>query len=885
MNIGEGRLALDGTYVAMPPKADGRRLRLAFNELEQMQWYFWQPNGTDGALVRWDARPKSLRAFAIHREKIPQPLARFTPKATGLDFSRGSATTRIDRNVDFIWNDATLPAGVGRSGPILASWRGLVRFPDAGNWKFSVTTKGMVLILLNGKPILYRQASAESETSLSRSIYFGIDGDPEKKKQPAVRDIEIHYFGEPQGDGLRLQWERPLVNPDRPTYRREAIPLQTVPLAALFVDGSKDAQQGLRATYFSSTDSDAVGVIEIGQLIADDAGLWSERFDRGPIDVCYEAGAIRLLRGTIELLAIPANEPDQFLMQTQAELRGAETIRLRPSESYGELAGCSVTTSPHPLNVEQWTQDREGDEARIRIRSVDDGVEFERFDSHDAHTALIEFDAVGGCEVIARLDKATPGTGIVVKAPTEDGHEIRAMVGEHEGRRVVYTNAMDASHLRDCAMRGWFVADRFWIRCEVGLTCMRVSFSNNTETWFVVQEYRYPPEEPLATRCRMGVRTTYAEGVRILRLGELKVQRLQGLEGLANEAALAAARRRLEATDDLQASLQAIVDSPEDGISASDWAVACRVATLQLPTSRTMREESVKALLPAAAGADVSWQRLRPALVELPHRLSIGNETFARKDLAEMYQAMALRFWNSGRRDELDRLVDAWYGQHWVVWWGLIDTLPPEELTRFAMLGLAIEEDWEQLWKAALREEFYSKASRFSNRWIYDEQVRLAIWLQHLAAERYNTANPQGLQLPAAWRDQQMGTLPSQHPLAVDDRSRELESTLQQIRMAIDAQQWDLAADAVLRLPATDELVAPSTDDPLLVSSRIATGLLFEEHPALVEAMSSKQRVGKLRLARGLKYDDIRLVDSVATQFSGTEVGRAATAVLADRDL
>ncbi len=459
------------------------------------------------------------------------------------------------------------------------------------------------------------------------------------------------------------------------------------------------------------------------------------------------------------------------------------------------------------------------------------------------------------------------------------------MVGEHDGRRVIYTNVLDPPHLRDCAERGWLAADRFWIRCEVGLTHIRMSFSNDAESWITIAEKRFSADALIGPRCRLGVLAEHAEGIRILRLRELKVQRFHGLEGLAEETTLAAAKERLEATEDWQASFQAILDSPEDGISPPDWAVACHLATLHQPTSRTVREDSVRALLPAAARANVSWQRLRPALVELPRRLSTSRETFSREDLTEAYRAVAMHFWNSGRRDELEPLVDAWYQQHWVSVWRIEETRLPEELARFTLLGLAIEEDWERLWTAALREEFYSKASRFAHRWIHDDTLRLAIWLQHLAAGRNNAESAVESPWPAEWREKRMGPLPPRHPLIVEDRSRELESTLQEVQIAVEARQWDLAADALLRLPAKDELIAVSSDDALQISSRMVAGRLLAEHAALAEAMKSKQRVGKLRLTRGVKYEDISLVESVATLFAGTEVGRAATVTLADRDL
>jgi len=101
----------------------------------------------------------------------------------------------------------------------------------------------------------------------------------------------------------------------------------------------------------------------------------------------------------------------------------------------------------------------------------------------------------------------------------------------------------------------------------------------------------------------------------------------------------------------------------------------------------------------------------------------------------------------------------------------------------------------------------------------------------------------------------------------------------------VEAEQWDLAAAAIFKLPARDELVVASANDTLLVSSHIAIGDLFARYPQLSEAMKAKQRIGGIRLTQGLKYGDMQLVESVAARFSGTQVGREALAALADYDL
>jgi len=699
----EGRFELDGTFVAMRPNPDGRRVRLAFSGLDRMQWYFWQENGTDGVLIRWHAPTQSLRAFSIHRDVVPRQTPRFASEATGLQWLRGDGVTGTNRNIDFTWDSQDLPLKEIGSGRILSRWRGFVRFPGGGRWKFAVTTKGMVSVFLDGERVLYRQASSTPETSVANVPYVGSYYERENSK-PIVRNIEIRYLGRPQDDGLRLEWERSASDVSDPVRRRDAIARHVVPAEAFVAgDAEQGAPGGLAATHHFSLRDGFIGPIQVGHLIATDNGAWRRCFGGGSLDVLYASGAIRLVRGDSELLAAAMDPPDRFVMDTRCTLRNAEVLRLAPMRDFGDLAGCSVATSVHPLDANQWIEGREFAAPGIEVRSVDDDLEFSRRDSLESHAALLAVEGDAGCELTARIDEATTGTGILLRHPAVGRSDLGLTVGEHRGRRVLYTTSRGRGYIQDYFDRGWFVADRFWIRCAVGLNHVRMEFSNDGMSWIAADRGHMSsvtdPKQPF----HIGVRVAEGGGARLLRLGELQVRRLHGLEDLADERAFSLACKNLESIEDWRASFQAILDAPIDGVTRAQWAVACHLAALYQGGPVSERERSVIEFLRAATRANVPWERLRPALVELPRRVSFDDYGFSPRDLAELYQDIARRLWNSGRRDELTALANAWYGQHWRPTYSREMSRLPAPLARFSLFGMAIESDWENLFAGALR--------------------------------------------------------------------------------------------------------------------------------------------------------------------------------------
>ncbi len=886
-----GRFLLDGTFVAVPPKPDGRRVRLCvaqprdrYDGPRRVQWYFWPKDGQDGVLIRWHAPSRSLRAFSVHRDKVPQEAPRFSSKATGLDWLRGDAVTRTDPNIDFTWDEQGLPMKEIGSGRVLARWRGSIRFPGGGEWKFAVTTKGSVSIHLDGEHVFPRQVNSRSKTSVSKTVNVGTYFKRENRK-PIVRDIQIQYLGCPQGDGLRLEWERSLADGREPAWHRDAIARHVVPPEAFVAgDGEEGKPAGLAATYYYPSGDDAFGSITEGHIIATDNGLWQETLGGGSLDVLYASGAVRLVKGDIELLAAAMPPPDQFVIDAQAELHYAEVLRLHPLEEYGDLAGCSVATSVHPLDASQWSEGREPAEAGMEVRSVDDGIEFSRGDSQERPVALLALEAPMGCEITARIDKASTGTGVLLRHPAADRSSFRLMVAEHNGRRVLCTGLRDDRVVRESFDRGWFVGDRFWIRSAVGLDYVRMDFSNDGVSWITAEAGSFSSITPVGKQFHIGVCVAAGSGTRVLRLGELQVRRLHGLEDLAEGAAFSSACEKLESAKDWQASFPSILGEPIDGVTLPEWAVACHLAALHQEAPVAARKRFAIELLRAAVRANVPWERLRPALIELPRRMSVYDPGFTRGELAALYQDMARHFWKFGRRDELAGLVDAWYEQQGQSMGRLEGLRLPGSLARLCLSGMAIENDWDNLWMRALRENFYSKSGWY-RRDSRDRRDPLAEWLLRMAANARKAEDPSGAGLVQSWQDRRTRTSAAKHPLVAKDRSREMESTLQEVRGAVEAQQWDLAAAAVLRLPVGEGLAATSPDDTLLITSHVAVRQLLEGHAPLVEAMNEHQRVGRMRVARGMKYGEIDLVESVASRFYGTEVGWTAMSLLADRDL
>lgn len=896
---GEGTV-LRGTFAVVPPAPDGRSVRLRMASFTRLRWSFWQ--GQEGVLVEYLENAGTLRALAVRRLEGEGPPA-FVEGASNLDVLREGSVRRIDPAIDFAWGGAS-PVGDGGKA-FSARWRGLLTVPEGGKWNLYVTTGGSVSVHADGQLVIRKApvADGKGQADTSRGKLWAPVARP-REKNPRTFEIQIDYADQASG-GIRLEWDRPARRPQgnrRTPWDRPLIPRQVVPATAFHTRGeSGESTPGLAGAYGPDPDISRLGRYKVLHLVDDDQGAWHNRHAAGAVDIRYEAGAVRVARGEEELLVLPmAQPPEKFVMETSGRLANAELCRLPPLDTAGRrkrLASKSETKAPTDF---EWTITPKAPADLVTKRAEGgSSLEFARSGGELAWDAVAGVAQESGCEVTMRIDAATVGTGVFVGDPSRESDGLRLYVAQHKIARVLCRKPSVPADVSAHHEKGWIIGQAFWVRFTVSLNDVRLAFSNNGVSWIPASERLLAGSRSIGERIRFGVAAAAGADPRAIRVGELRTRRYQGLEGLGNPKWIALTSKLLRdgrgASPNGSGRYESLIRSRPEQASPGQWEIACRLAMLGAPTPSHERQQHVWAVLRAAAGNATAWQRLEPALLEVPLRMNLSERPSTWAALAAFYVATAEQYWpDADLRRRIPDLVDAWHTQGPGIR-RRTDNVTlnpfPLELARLNLYALADGTDVARLWSTALREDFLS-VGRDGRHFDYRRELgNLAMWMQakagKLTQHEPTDPGPQGGP-PGPQVSDEVGVgrgQPAYHPLVAESHSRELQNLVQEVNSAIESKDWRLAGEAIVREPLLGNVASGVHDGDVLVSMNVLVRRWIDRHPELAEALRTREHVGRLRLNLAIRRHDLPLLESVALQFLGTNVGNAAQARLADREL
>jgi hypothetical protein len=626
-------------------------------DIERLRWSFWR--GDEGVAVEPVGEEGRLRAFAVRRDgthELPQFI-----ESESLEALRSGAVSRIDPNINFSWKKTPPPTAAGDED-FSVSWQGEIRFPEPHRWRLYLITVGSVAVSIDGRQVASRDA-VDTPAEVEAIVHFDIEPNP-RDRSPRTAQIRVDYTDSAYGS-IRLEWFRE----ERKGWKDWGpIPRAAVPDTALYTQlPSGEATQGLAATYYPDPDADLIGELEPLHLVDDDQGVWAGQHGNGTLDLRYEAGAVRLARGDVELLSLPMDQPpERVLMETHCTLQNAEYLRLPPLDIENRrqsLACRSETLSPADL---EWPVVPAA-AANVAFRSAK-GRFFRRAGSDDAWDALTTVEHRTGCEITMRVDTATVGAGVAIADPTRDGESLRLFVVEHEGKRILCFRPFDPDDVAAHREQGWLIGDAFWVRLTAGLEDVRLAFSNNGETWIPAGECLFAESRPVNTLIQFGACGAAGGGDQAIEISDIRVTRWQGLEKLAADDLAAHAAQLLEnpagASPDWSVRYQSLIDARPEGASPAQWEIACRLAMLAAATPSPLRQEHAIEIVRLGLRGEADWQRVEPALLELPRRMNLSEHPFTWHDLGSLYDAAARDYWpDTARRRRIPDLTDTWHRQ------------------------------------------------------------------------------------------------------------------------------------------------------------------------------------------------------------------------------
>ena len=246
--------------------------------------------------------------------------------------------------------------------------------------------------------------------------------------------------------------------------------------------------------------------------------------------------------------------------------------------------------------------------------------------------------------------------------------------------------------------------------------------------------------------------------------------------------------------------------------------------------------------------------------------------------VATLYTALTQREVLAGRLETLPNIIDAWYQQPFAS--QVHKEAFPGDAMSAMLLALLERDQWPMIWTESLRYLYHT--NNRTNQRIRPQRrnpapVELARGMA-MSAQHH-------LELPQTFGSI-YGRSAAEDPLA-QSVDRDTENAMVDFLSAVRSGEFDQACLSLTTPTLLRDQLVSAGDDPLLLQSSFAIireSLL--ENPELQEQLIEQYNaVGEIRVRQVAKLDDVQRLKSLAVQFYGTESGRLAESLLADREL
>lgn len=647
----------------------------------------------------------------------------------------------------------------------------------------------------------------------------------------------------------------------------------------------------------------------LGRFLTSDQGRW-HRSNFGMFDLRWNDGYLRLVRGDVQLLAVPLETPpEEVLFDGKLKFRDVRMFRSDPVsddivDQPDSLQPQNILATARPADL-QWqsTDVPDGafssDDTTGTVRLATDST------SKKLALAFAHVPNSGLCETVLRVDSIDPGTGIYFGRP--DGSQIFRIscVWDTAGNKpALWFQRADQREVErkfdpEAYVVPWTGPGQ-WIRIVAGYGITTVQMSVDGEHWgWIIDNPARGDWERFET---VGV---FAEpnGERQIQLRSISVNEFPTIAAAADQKLVeqidAAEFGPLNVLDD-GAWLHRISRLQPEGLPFADWRRACAVATLRARPRASLGIFLLNGILSSAAFSSGSGQVRDPAtarriLNEVGQLVSPLDANRA-VHFQHLYHEVARRA-VANPENQPSESADSE---------SLVDVV---RNTASELLSLPIYSNASALTaQAAARRTIISliqTGRRAEARQLIDEII---FWNSNAHPSRDWWSQVDPLYPTLAWAELEAHTgldtesqdvrmarprrwkttlMPERHPLA-QPVSKEAYNVMAEFQAAIDGAAFQDACQVISSAGSAHliGLLPDSQDAQLLVSFPNAVSMAMDRYPQLRQQMNERfGAVGRLRVRAAIENGDYRQVESATIQFFGTPAAAESDLWLGDRAL
>jgi len=626
----------------------------------------------------------------------------------------------------------------------------------------------------------------------------------------------------------------------------------------------------------------AYGAVRQGnQPTSKELALWATDGDRyrrsgeGTLEIHCLQGQLVVMRGDLRLLNVPfAGPPQEVYLEGDGLVRGIAIVPGRPIPPPPAVRpGVLITDRPAEL---PWSQPPAG----VAFQRLPDGsVELRAGEKGPVGQAAVRLAQPGFYEVLAQVEDADPGTGILLGGP-DDKPVARLGVFRHgeTGRKLFGTLAnWSGDYDRGADLRKVvpYLGPNHWLRLTVGAGLARCWTSGDGMYWSPIG----PSADPVEGGWRqVGLYCLAGDRPRAIRLRRLEVRRFECLSSLVSDGVFQRARTAGPGASmaDVDAWEIEVARRWPREVAFDTWWNACALATLADNPRAPLAQPILLRLQDRVLQDPAELPRAFQFLAEVVQFYS--QEWNANQQLERAYRLVGAAMVQRGYSDAFTPLSQAmlrspiWLHQRLAVF-----DLPLLREELWARMG---QERWPEAAELCRQVEFWNRVGfREGEPPPWSEPMKHAVYWAHTQAT--GRIPPEALPPP--------GTPPRrwQHPLA-SEVSKDAYNLLSEFNAAIDAQAFQEACQIVSSTADWQALglVPDRKDARLAMSLPVAIGLAMRDTPELKRAMQEKfGALGGLRFRQAAAAGNRTAVADVALRFPGTDAAAEAHRWLGDRDL
>lgn len=664
----------------------------------------------------------------------------------------------------------------------------------------------------------------------------------------------------------------------------------------------------------AGTESDDV-LPRLGRFLASDLGRW-HRSNFGMFDLRWNDGYLRLVRGDVQLLAVPlGGPPEEVVFDGKLKFRDVRMFRSDPVpddivDQPESRQPQNILATARPADLQWQTTDVpddgfSSDDTTGTVRLATDST------SKKLALAFAHVPDSGLCETVLRVDSMDPGTGIYFGRL--DGAQVFQIscVWDTAGNKPALwfqragQHELERKFDPEAYVVPW-IGPGQWIRIVAGYGITTVQMSVDGEHWgWIIDNPARTDWERVET---VGV---FAEpnGERQIQLRSISVNEFPTIAAAADQKPV----KQINAEEfgplnvlDAGAWLHRVSRLQPNGLPFADWRRAYAVATLRARpraplgifllnglladgafstsngqlsdsvTARRLLDEVSQLVSPLDANRAVHFQHLYHEIA----RRGVAdpeNQPSGQQDSASVNTEKPVDVVRNTASELLSLPIYSYNAS----------ALTAQAAARRTIIGLIQTGRRAEARQLIDEIVFWNSNAHPSRDWWsqVDPLYPTLAWAELRSHAGLDTESQDArMARPRRWKTTLM---PERHPLA-QPVSKEAYNVMAEFQAAVDGAAFQDACQVISSAGSAHliGLLPDSEDAQLLVSFPNAVSMAMDRYPQLRQQMNERfGAVGRLRVRAAIENGDYRQVESATIQFFGTPAAAESDLWLGDRAL